>query len=484
MKRIMSAILCMICILGLCACGAAVSSWQKQYDLGIKYLNEGDYEQAILSFTAASEIDPKNADAYAALADTYLVMGEYDKVAEVWNMIPAEDAADLPEQFSIHKQKTQEISEALQNGESGIWILNCVYDKAHFVAGRETDFRVTALYNLAAAQEGELYLSANVEEARKYKEISESLAAKTGVGACSLSGKAVPTQWGRYFGLRVNLIDSSDSEDGRYTDTIYLTPEGELTDAYAPLNAYGGIEFIYRNGYQPFEEFSDADQQFIADFASAVLAGDDEAAKNLLGYEMDDSSQYTIWNDYKIKIGSGGGATDDGDRSVSANIEMRPENGMGYIYHVECIDAVASLQEDSWSDAVFITRIACSCSNWQWNGTMNLTDDWYHYHTWRDGGTCNLTERTIETGEIVYGLREGTFSAEKNRVEQWSKYPDLNEEEREAAITSYHDGVVLSSEGDRSTWRLMSGDVGQLVDITSFVKGTLDDQRVRDRIFW
>ena len=345
---------------------------------------------------------------------------------------------------------------------------------------------MTALYNLAAAQEGELYLSANVEEARKYKEISESLAAKTGVGACSLSGKAVPTQWGRYFGLQVNLIDSSDSEDGRYTDTVYLTPEGELTDAYAPLNTYGGIEFIYRNGYQPFEEFSDADQQFIANFASAVLAGDDEAAKNLLGYEINGYPCYTTWNGYKLQIyGSGVGLTDDGDRSVSAKIQMRPENDVGYIYDIQCIDAVATLQEDAWSDAVIITRISCPCSDWQWNGTMNLTEDWYHCTTWRDGSTCNSTEHTVETGTMVYGLREGAFTTGKSEVEVWSKHPDWNKEENWAATESYRNGVQLSCDGDIPGWYSSTSYIGKFVDIEHIGYGdSLERQAARDAFFW
>lgn len=62
MKKIIHLILSLILIAGLCACGA--KTWQKQYDLGMRYLTEGSYEEAILAFTAAIEIDPKNADAY------------------------------------------------------------------------------------------------------------------------------------------------------------------------------------------------------------------------------------------------------------------------------------------------------------------------------------------------------------------------------------------------------------------------------------
>ena len=110
-------------LLGLCACAqkADTAAWQEQYDLGVKYLSEGNYEEAIIAFTAAIKIDPKNplayigrggayvgsgeteenltaartdyekaieldetnVDAWLGLADVYIRMGEYDKAGEV-----------------------------------------------------------------------------------------------------------------------------------------------------------------------------------------------------------------------------------------------------------------------------------------------------------------------------------------------------------------------------------------------------------------
>jgi len=57
----------------LTACGQnAQVSWQEQYDLGIRYLEDGNYEEAIIAFTAAIEIDPKQAPAYVGRGDTYI----------------------------------------------------------------------------------------------------------------------------------------------------------------------------------------------------------------------------------------------------------------------------------------------------------------------------------------------------------------------------------------------------------------------------
>ena len=122
MKRTISMLLTFAMILTLCACGKkSGGSWQEQYDLGVRYLSEGNYEEAVIAFTAAIEIDPKraeaflgrgsayigagetaenlaaaqadyekalelddtNAEAYLSLADVYIRQGEYDKAQEL-----------------------------------------------------------------------------------------------------------------------------------------------------------------------------------------------------------------------------------------------------------------------------------------------------------------------------------------------------------------------------------------------------------------
>ena len=123
MKRYVSMLLALLMVVGLCACGQKTSAptWQEQYDLGIRYLSEGNYEEAIIAFTAVIDIDPKNAgalsgrgrayvlsgeteanlaaaladfeaavaadetlaEAWLGLADVYIRMGEYDKAMEV-----------------------------------------------------------------------------------------------------------------------------------------------------------------------------------------------------------------------------------------------------------------------------------------------------------------------------------------------------------------------------------------------------------------
>ena len=78
-KRIVFYIL-IVLILLFSACGkTAEEKWQEQYDLGQQYLLEENYEEAIVAFTAAIEIDPKQADAYIGRGDAYILSGETEE---------------------------------------------------------------------------------------------------------------------------------------------------------------------------------------------------------------------------------------------------------------------------------------------------------------------------------------------------------------------------------------------------------------------
>ena len=72
----MFALAIIIGMFSLSACGVSGDSWQEQYDLGVRYLSEGNYEEAIIAFTAAIEIDPNRAEAYVGRGDAYIGSGE------------------------------------------------------------------------------------------------------------------------------------------------------------------------------------------------------------------------------------------------------------------------------------------------------------------------------------------------------------------------------------------------------------------------
>ncbi len=76
MKRNKLLVILSLCFCMLFACSESVEEqWQEQYDLGIRYLSEGNYEEAIIAFTAAIEIDPIRPEAYIGRGDAHLAAG-------------------------------------------------------------------------------------------------------------------------------------------------------------------------------------------------------------------------------------------------------------------------------------------------------------------------------------------------------------------------------------------------------------------------
>ena len=78
MKRLRSILFDFILILLVAACSKAPATWDEHYDLGMRYLTDGNYEEAILSFTAAIEIDAKRIEAYIGRGDAYFAFEELE----------------------------------------------------------------------------------------------------------------------------------------------------------------------------------------------------------------------------------------------------------------------------------------------------------------------------------------------------------------------------------------------------------------------
>ena len=107
MKRTMGILLVLILSLTLCACGKkSGTSWQEQYDLGVRYLSEGNYEEAVIAFTAAIEIDPKRPEAYLGLADAHIGAGDLDAARKALeDGLAATDASEI--RARLEKQETE-----------------------------------------------------------------------------------------------------------------------------------------------------------------------------------------------------------------------------------------------------------------------------------------------------------------------------------------------------------------------------------------
>ncbi len=62
---------------------ATVLTWQEQYDLGMKYLLDGNYEEAIIAFTAAIELEPKQSASYLGLAEVYIAQNDFETALDI-----------------------------------------------------------------------------------------------------------------------------------------------------------------------------------------------------------------------------------------------------------------------------------------------------------------------------------------------------------------------------------------------------------------
>lgn len=97
-------------LLSLAACGSSTATaWQEQYDLGVRYLNEGNYEEAVLAFQSSVEIDPLRYEGWQGLADAYVGQGNYDMALNALQQgIDATESPDLQQLLEdVLSQQTQ-----------------------------------------------------------------------------------------------------------------------------------------------------------------------------------------------------------------------------------------------------------------------------------------------------------------------------------------------------------------------------------------
>lgn len=93
LNRLFSILISASFLMLLAACGKSVEAhWQEQYDLGEKYLSELNYDQALMAFSKAIEIDEKQVDAYLGRAQVYLHQENYEAAIADYTSALAIDA--------------------------------------------------------------------------------------------------------------------------------------------------------------------------------------------------------------------------------------------------------------------------------------------------------------------------------------------------------------------------------------------------------
>lgn len=82
-KTIVAVVLLLLCALCWMSGCEKAPTWQDLYDAGIEYMEGKEYDQAIVSFQQAIELDGSKPEAYGVLADVYLAIEEMEKALEV-----------------------------------------------------------------------------------------------------------------------------------------------------------------------------------------------------------------------------------------------------------------------------------------------------------------------------------------------------------------------------------------------------------------
>ena len=77
------ALILIVLIIGFIIYNSPSKRLSRQLDLGNRYLEEQNYEQAIVEFDKAIAIDPMSVDAYLGKVQAYESMGDEEKAIEV-----------------------------------------------------------------------------------------------------------------------------------------------------------------------------------------------------------------------------------------------------------------------------------------------------------------------------------------------------------------------------------------------------------------
>ena len=175
-------------------------SWQNQYDLGVRFLDEGNYEEAILAFTAAIEIDPKQSRSYIGRGDTYAAVAQAE-------MAGLEENAQLTASASeAYLNAAADYAAAIERESS----LAEAYEKAAqtYVALGDTDAAIAILEQGVEAT-GDEGLAQYLEELR-----NGGLARVTVVGRIIYNPDEYQEEWENY--LAIYQTENTEEEDGLY----------------------------------------------------------------------------------------------------------------------------------------------------------------------------------------------------------------------------------------------------------------------------
>lgn len=117
MKRWRSVLFVIAVLLSLSACKKEPTI-QDYLELGQKYLAELNYEEAVVAFTKAIQLDPKHAAAYSGLAEAYVGLDDYDQAIQTlergYEAVGGEDLLRQKKRYEQDLQRKETSKELTQ----------------------------------------------------------------------------------------------------------------------------------------------------------------------------------------------------------------------------------------------------------------------------------------------------------------------------------------------------------------------------------
>lgn len=272
-------------------------NWKDQYNLGIRLLNEGRYEDAILAFTAAIQINPKSAQAYvsranaylswadAAIQDAYASLGEGETL--VWSDITvstSEGDKTIGDLFQNAADDFAKADELIENGEST--------DELDAEAAKDAaDKQAEALANLAQSllpkKDEPGVLDQILELLDKADELTDEEELQKFIDAIR-SAATAPTETRLPLGYRIVYENSEDGTSTGWTKFYYDENGRKSGEAYVDENGteYSMTPIRYdANGHEISSWFSEDECTYDAN--GNLIAVDDGGYKYVYYYDTE-----------------------------------------------------------------------------------------------------------------------------------------------------------------------------------------------------